>query len=88
MVCYEAFKEGGAGGFVVFIVAFPSEESRVLEGASETKGDWPGVRALLDDGGEVVGGLFDSLPAREEDDAGEVGWDVIFEDFGGAGADF
>ncbi len=59
-----------------------------MEGSGEAEGDGPGEGAVFDNLGEVVGGLFDGLTTRKEDDAGEVIWDVGFKDFGGFGSDF
>ena len=77
-----------AGFFGVLIVAGPGVEGRVLESTGKAKSDRPGVRAALDDGGEVGGGLFDGLAARKENHSGEFCWNVIFENFGGGLADF
>lgn len=70
------------------IVASPGVESGVLEGASEAKGNRPREGAVFDDFGEIGGGLFGSLTAREEYDAGEIGGDASFEDLGCFDADF
>lgn len=59
-----------------------------MESASETKGYWPREGTMTSDSGEVVGGLFGSLATREEYDASELWRDMVFEDFGGFGADF
>ena len=66
----------------------PGIEGGVLECAGEAESDGPGEGAVFNDGSEVVGGLFDSLAAREEDDAGKLGCDMVFENFGGFAANF
>ena len=76
------------GFFGVGVVASPGEEGGILEGAGKRESDGPGVRAVLDDGGEVIGGLLGGLATREKDYAGEFGWDVTFKNFRGFGADF
>lgn len=70
------------------IVARPSIEGRVLEGAGETEGEWPRKRAVSQDFGEICGGLFWSLAARKEDNAGDFSWDMILEGLGGGFANF
>ena len=77
-----------AGGVSVGVVAGPGVEGGVLESAGEAEGDGPREGVILDDGSEVVGGLFDGLTAREEDDAGEVGRNMVFECVGCVFADF
>ena len=74
----EAGEEGFAGGVGVGVIASPGVEGGVLKGASKAEGDGPREGAVLDDGGEIIGGLFDGLTAREENDAGEFTWDVGF----------
>ncbi len=86
-VGFEAGFEGGAGGVGVGVVASPGVECGVLEGAGKGKGNRPRERAVLFHGGEVVGGLLDGLSTREEYDAGELGRDVVFKNFGGGSAD-
>ena len=67
-----------AGFFGVLVVASPSIKGGILESAGKTKGDWPGEGAVFNDGGEIGGGLFNGLSAREEDYAGEFFGDVVF----------
>ena len=76
-----------AGFFEVALVAGPSVEGGILEGASEREGNRPGVGAGFDNGGEVVSGLFGGLTAREEDDTGEILGYVGAKDFGSGAGD-
>lgn len=80
--------ESFASGVGVSIVALPGIESGVLKGTSEAKGDRPGERTIFGNLGKIIGGLFDGLATREEDDAGEVTGNVGFKDFGGFSANF
>lgn len=84
----ESFEESLAGCFGVLVVALPSKEGGVLKGASEAKGNWPREWPVFNDFGEVIGGLFGSLTAREENYTGEFRRDMVFEGFGGFSADF
>ena len=77
-----------AGGVGIFIVAGPGVESWVLQGASKREGDRPREGAVFFYGGEVVRSLLDSLAARKEDYASQLGRDVVFEYFGGFLSDF
>ena len=70
--------EGVSSLFYIIIIAGPSVEGGVLEGAGEGKGDRPREWAVFGNFGEVFGGLFDSLAAGEEDNAGEFVRDVSF----------
>ena len=62
-ICDKPVKKSLAGFFGVLVVALPGVESGILEGTSKAKSDGPGVRALLDDGSEIVGGLLGGLAA-------------------------
>lgn len=83
----EAVLEGSASDVGVFGDTLPGFDGGVLEGASEGEGDGPGEGTVVDDGLEIGGGLFGGLAAAEEDDAGEIRWDVLFEGGGGGSAD-
>ena len=84
----EPVKESLAGFFVVVIIALPSVEGGVLEGAGKAKSDRPGEGAVFDDSGKICGGLLGSLATGKEDNTGEVGGDVVLEGFGSFDADF
>ena len=57
----EPVGESLTGFFGVIVVALPGVEGWVLEGASEAKSDWPGERAVFDNGGEIVSSLLGGL---------------------------
>ena len=84
----EAVEEGLTRLVGIDIVTLPGVEGGVLERASEAERDWPWEGAMRDDGCEIVGGLFNGLATREEDDTGKFGGDVGFENFCGGFADF
>lgn len=71
-VGFEPCEEGGLGGGVVGVVAFPGFEGGTLEGAGVGEGDGPGEGAVVFDFLKVGGGLLWGLAAREEDDASKA----------------
>ena len=64
--------EGVAGCRGVIVIAGPGVEGGVLEGAGEREGDGPREWTILNDLGEIFGGLLDGLTARKENNAGEI----------------
>ena len=77
-----------AGFFDVIIIAGPSVKSGILEGASKTESEGPGVGAVFDDCGKVTGSLLWGLTAGEKDDTSEIFGNMVFEGFGGFHANF
>lgn len=59
--------ERGLGGADVVRISFPGEKNWLRKGTTKSKTDWPRIRSVLANGGEVSGGGLRILPTTEKE---------------------